>query len=254
MALGSYGPATAEPKADIMAKSSAGATAPKPKYRKMNQFEREERDQQFLEWHYVQSWPCRVIQMLHEREQSEIAKRGGLRLRPITIRGVQDIVSRNLRRQANLEILETREATIRAKMRYEHIFQHVLSMLRRQAKPAVIDPTTNQMLAPPVSVMDDKEAISAARVAIQVQHSLDRVCGVQSALSEDGSKLDEGDPVNPLTLFQTLLKAFDHDAGTQATLRDLFRDAVKTKIHTGDLADRKAANGGKRQKPVRRGG
>jgi hypothetical protein len=143
---------------------------------------------------------------------------------------------------------------IRAKMRYEHLFQHILAMLRRQAKPAITDPNTGQLLAPPVSVMEDREAISAARVAVQVQHSLDRVCGVQSVHPDDAGKLDDSDPVNPLALCQTLMKAFDHDAATQATLRNLFRDAVKTKIHSGDLADRKAASGGKRQKPVRRGG
>jgi len=202
----------------------APSPAPLP-FRKLDPFETEERNQKILQWRYVHSWPPRVIANMLEREANEIRKAGGIPARPLKADRVLKIINESLSHKATEEELGIREARMTARMRYEHLFQQVLGMLRRQYRAAQTDPTTGRVIAPAVNPLEDRDAIAATRAAAVFQGMLDRVNGIDSQEAEEAP---DGKAPNLLLIGRQLIDAMGSNEEGKAKVRNVLSTFSRT--------------------------
>jgi len=194
------------------------APSPAPlTFRKLDAFEIEERNQKILQWRYVHSWPPRVIANMLEREANEIRKAGGIPAKPLSAIRVYQVITESLSQKATEEELGLREARMTARMRYEHLFQQVLGMLRRQYRPAQYDKNKN-LLAPAVNPLEDRDAIAAARAAAVLQGMLDRVNGIETDQPED---VPDGKAPNLLLIGRQIIEAMGANEEGKAKVRNI---------------------------------
>lgn len=203
--------------------TAAQQPAPLP-FRKLDAFETEERNQKILQWRYVHSWPPRVIANMLEREANEIRKSGGIPAKPLSADRVYRIINESLAQKATDDELAMREARMTARMRYEHLFQHSLGMLRRQHRPAQTD-GSGKIIAPAVLALDDRDAIAAARAAAIFQGMLDRVNGIDSQEAED---VPDGKAPNLLLIGRQLIDAMGANEEGKAKVRTVLSTFSRT--------------------------
>lgn len=237
------------------ANSSSPAPA-SPVFRKLNVFELDERNKKILQWHYVHSWPVRIIQLMLVRESDEVRAKGGIPDKPLTLDGVYKVIDRHLRKEDKLDILDARGAGIQAKMRYEHLFQICLGILKRQPKPATYN-ASGKRLTRELPPLTDQAVVSLVRAAASCQGMLDRVSGVTDP-RELLQMLEEQDAeggMNPLAVCQSLVKLFPGQSETQERIRGIFSDVVRGRLkateRAGDSPARKSAS--TRRRSPRRG-
>lgn len=232
--------------------SSSSSPAPAPAYRKLDAHEQVERDRKILQWHYVHSWPARVIHLMLVKEADEIRARGGIPDKPLTIKGIFFVIEQQLRKDATFNDLDARGAVIRAKMRYEHLFQICLGILKRQPKAATYT-TGGKRLTREIPPLKAGEAVALVRAAASVQSMLDRVSGIKDPreLLEFLGEQDEADAMNPLAICQQLVKLFPGQNETQERIRGIFTDVVRGRVKVTDGPLPGAARGKRRRSPRR---
>lgn len=202
---------------------AAPQPAPLP-FRKLDAFETEERNQKIMQWRYVHSWPPRVIANMLEREANEIRRAGGIPAKPLSADRVYRIINEALAQKATDDELAMREARMTARMRYEHLFQQTIGMIRRQFRPAQYD-SKNNLIAPAVNPLDDRDAIAAARAAAIFQGMLDRVNGIESEQAEDAP---DGKAPNLLLIGRQLIDAMGANEESKAKVRSVLSTFSRT--------------------------
>jgi hypothetical protein len=172
--------------------------------RVLDQFEREERDRRFAQLHYVHGISLRAIADLHDREQAEIVKNGGIPEPGIKRSALSESLRKVLRKTATEVTLQLREDEVVARLRYEHLFRHLLQIAKRTGADKV----------------SDQDSVAAARAAALVQTQIDRLSNAKPSHKHQVLKDQKDRGYDPVSLGKKIAKAFAYNPEHQNRIRD----------------------------------